>query len=278
MKFTIIDFHKLYPTDEACLEEILKRKYPNFQCTCGRRKLYKVKSRPVYACACGKQVRPLVGTIFQGTRTPLTSWFYVIYVMSHTKSGMSAAEMQRHLGVKYQTAWRMMMKVRELMKDTRLLEGPVEVDETYLRAKPWRTTRPLAYNGRARTVVGMVERGGRARALAIPTNSAKILQQFVRETVPGGGVLYTDGWAAYAKLAGEYQHFTVQHSKGEYVRDDHVYTNNIENFWGGVKRSIYGTYRLVHSEYLQSYLDQYAWTYSNRFSSDPLFYLLLAAI
>lgn len=276
-KFTITELNSRYPNDDVCLEEILNRKYPDFICKCGRTKLYRVRNRPVYACACGYQVRPLVGTIFENTKIPLTKWFYVIYLMSQTKSGMSTAEVQRHLGVKYDTAWRMMMKIRELMVDDTPLEGEIEADETYLRAKPWRTTRPLAYNGRAQTVFGMVERGGRARAVVLPTNSKHYLLKTMEANMHKPTVIYTDGFPAYQDLGLKYKHHTVFHSQKEYVRGD-VYTNNIENFWGGLKRSIYGVHRLVHPEYLQMYLNQFAWVYSNRFSSEPLFYVLLDAL
>lgn len=272
-KFTITEFNQLYPNDDACLEEVLRRKYSDWVCRCGRSKLYRIKSRPVYACACGFQVRPLAGTIFGHTKMPLTAWFYVIYVMSQTKSGVSAAEIQRHLGCKYDTAWRMMMKVRELMADDQPLTGEIEADETYLRAKPWRTTRPLAYNGRAQTVFGMAERGGRAKAFVLPTNSKHYLLKTL-EAHAEPTIMYTDGFQAYQDLAKKYPHYTVQHSKKEFV-NGHIYTNNIENFWGGVKRGIYGVHRVVHPEYLQQYLNQYAWVYSNRFSSEPLFSLLL---
>lgn len=273
MKFTIRDLQLKYPTDEACLQEILNRKYPDWVCSCGRTKLYKVRNRPVYACACGLQVRPLVGTIFENTKMPLTAWFYVIYVMSQTKSGVSAANIQRHLGVKYKTAWRMMMKIRELMVDDQPLTGEIEADETYLRAKPWRTTRPLAYNGRAQTVFGMTERGGRAKAFAIPTNSKHFLLKTIEENAKPT-IMYTDGWPAYQDLGKKYPHYTVQHSKGEYV-NGHIHTNNIENVWSHIKRGIYGVYRVVHPEYLQKYLDEYTFRYSYRFSSEPLFFVLL---
>jgi hypothetical protein len=205
---------------------------------------------------------------------PLTFWFYVIYVMSQTKSGISAANIQRHLGVKYQTAWRMMMKVRELMVDDKPLSGDIEADETYLRAKPWRTMRPLAYNGRAQTVFGMTERGGRVKAFAIPTNSKHFLLKTMETNMHKPKRIYTDGWPAYQDLGLKYKHYTIHHSKKEYVNGD-IYTNNIENFWGGVKRGIYGVHRVVHPEYLQKYLNQFAWIYSNRFSKEPLFYVLL---
>lgn len=273
MNYTLKQFLQDYPTDEACLEEILRRKYSDWACRCGRSKLYKVKGRPVYACACGKQINPLAGTIFARSTTPLTSWFYVIYVMSQTKSGVSAASIQRHLGVRYKTAWRMMMKIRELMSEDEPLKGNIEVDETYFRAKPWRTVRPLAYNGRAQTVVGIVERGGRARTWVIPTNSKHFLLKTIEDNTENVSNIYTDAFPAYKDLGLKYNHHTVVHTRGEYV-NGHKYTNNIENVFSHMKRGIYGVYRVVHPEYLQLYLNQFTWIYSHRFSDD-LFSLLL---
>lgn len=274
-QFTIKEFQTLYPTDDACLEEILKRKYPDFSCPkCSRRKLYRVKGRPVYACSCGHQVRPLADTPLARTKMPLTSWFYVIYLMTSHKNGVSAATVQRHLGCKYKTAWRMMMCVRELMEDKEPLRGNIEVDETYFRAKPWRTVRPLAYNGRAQTVVGLVERGGRAKVKVIPTNSKHFLFKTIEENTENLSSIYTDAFPAYKDLGLKYNHHTVVHSRGEYV-NGHKYTNNIENVFSHMKRNIYGVHRVVHPEYLQLYLNQCAWIYSERFSSEPLFFRLL---
>lgn len=275
-KFTIKEFQTLYPTDEACLEDILKRKYSDWVCKCGRSKLYKVKNRPVYACSCGKQINPLSGTPLARTKMPLTSWFYVAYMMTSTKSGVSAATIQRQLGCKYKTAWRMMMQLRELMDDPTPLKGNIEVDETYFRAKPWRTVRPLAYNGRAQTVVGLVERGGRAKAFVIPTNSKKYLLEAVEMNTENISSIYTDAFPAYKDLGLKYNHHTVVHTRGEYV-NGHKYTNNIENVFSHMKRNLY-VHRVIHPEYLQKYLNQWAWIYSHRFDVEPMFYSLLESL
>lgn len=270
--YSLREFLTEYPNDQACLEEIIKRKYSDWVCKCGRTELYPVKGRTSYACACGKQVYPLAGTPLSRTKTPLTSWFYVVWVMTQTKSGVSASTMQKHLGVSYKTAWRMMMKVREMMEDNIPLKGNIEVDETYFRAKPWRTVRPLAYNGRAQTVIGFVERGGRVKTKIILGSGKLHIQAAVREHVPTTAVLYTDSLWAYSGLK-EYNHHVINHSSKRYV-DGHIHTNNIENVWSHIKRGIYGVYRIVHPEYLQRYLDEYAWRYSNRFSSNPFYELL----
>lgn len=275
--YTIKQFLRDYPDDEACLADILSRKYPNWVCSCGREKLYKIKNRPVYACACGKQVNPLVGTPMQGTKMPLTSWFYAMYLMANKKNGLSAAELQRHLGCKYQAAWRMCYQIRQSMKNEGLLAGEVEVDESYIRAKPWRTTRPLAYNGRAQTVMGFVSRGGAARTEIIPSPSKKYITDSVNANVLAGSHLYTDGAPVYRSLNGWYKHQYVNHNQGEWVRDE-VHTQNVENLWHGIKLGLQGTHKGVTPEYLPNYLQYFCFIYSERFSSEPLFEKLLARL
>ena len=49
----------------------------------------------------------MVGTIFEGSRTPLQLWFYAIFMFTTTRNGVAAKELQRQLGVTYKTAWRM---------------------------------------------------------------------------------------------------------------------------------------------------------------------------
>jgi|SRR5579862_5693499 len=273
--YTLKQFLTDYPNDEACLEEILRRKYSDWVCKCGRSKLYRVKGRPVYACACGKQLNPLSGTPMANTKLSLTSWFYAMYLMSNKKNGLSAAELQRHLGCKYKTAWRVCYQIRKAMEEDGILEGEVEVDETYIRAKPWRTTRPLAYNGRAQTVIGLVERGGKAKTVVVPTSSKHFITRTVRENVMEKSNLYTDGLYAYQTLNGKYKHQFVNHTKGEWIRDD-VHTQNVENLWHGIKLGLQGTHKGVSPEYLPNYLNYFTWIYSNRFSDEPLFLRLLA--
>lgn len=139
-KFSLGSFLKKYKNDEACLEHIKEIKYPS-GISCEKCKAVKdfskVKNRPVYECSCGYQISPLAGTIFEKTTTPLQYWFYAIFIMSVTRSGVSAKQLQRELGVTYKTAWRIFKQIRILMAntDSGLLNGTVEVDETFIGGK-----------------------------------------------------------------------------------------------------------------------------------------------
>src|SRR3990167_8543248 len=106
-KFSLGTFLRKYKNDDACLAHIVSIKFPNgIYCVLCKTiaKFYKVKGRPVYQCSCGYQVSPLAGTIFEKTTTPLQFWFYAMFVMTQTRSGVSARQLQRELGVTYKTA------------------------------------------------------------------------------------------------------------------------------------------------------------------------------
>src|SRR3990167_3650579 len=140
-KFSLGDFIKKYSTDEKCLEKIKQLRWPNgITCPdCGKiTNFYKVTRRTAYACEFGGyQIYPLAGTIFEKTTTPLQYWFYAIYLMTQTRSGISAKQLQRELGVTYKTAHRMFKLIRTLMANVggNLLTGVVEVDETFVGGK-----------------------------------------------------------------------------------------------------------------------------------------------
>src|SRR5574341_201276 len=99
MKFTLKDCYKMFPDDAACLDYLRKEWYPEvIKCeNCGREeKFYRITTRKVYGCNfCGWQFSPAAGTIFHKSPTPLTTWFYVIYLMAQTRGGISAKQIQR---------------------------------------------------------------------------------------------------------------------------------------------------------------------------------------
>jgi len=123
-KYTIIDFNKDFPDDNACLEWLKNYLYPDgIVCKqCGIVTTHhKVSKRQCYACdRCGSHVYPMVGTIFEKSVTPLKLWFYAIFLISSTRCGISAKQLQRELGVTYKTAWRMFHAIRLLLQEDML--------------------------------------------------------------------------------------------------------------------------------------------------------------
>jgi transposase len=133
-KFTINDFRKRFPNDDACLSELMIRKFgTNPKCPntfCGKTtKFHRVASRKCYECQwCGTQVYPTAGTVLEGTTTSLVDWFYVMYLMTTTRSGVSAKKVEQQLGVTYKTAWRMCNMIRRAMDEKPALKNQVELN------------------------------------------------------------------------------------------------------------------------------------------------------
>src|SRR6478672_10923667 len=117
-KYTITEFRQDYPNDDACLDKIFKLRFTNLVCPkCENDKPFtRVKNRRSYQCpCCGFQVYPTEGTIFEKTTTPLTYWFYAIFLQTTTRNGVAAKELERQLNVCYKTALRMAHQIKKLM-------------------------------------------------------------------------------------------------------------------------------------------------------------------
>lgn len=271
MKYTIKDFQRDFPTDDACLDYIFKMKYPD------AKQYYKVTGRKCYAHSMtGHQIHPLSGTIFEKSSTQLKLWFYSIFLFSASKNGVSALELQRQLGVTYKTAWRIAKKIRELMDDGDLtLSGVVEVDETFIGGKH---LRERGFKDKE-AVIGMVERKGRAKAKHIPSRQTHLVLNEIKNNVARNARLMTDEFRAYKKtpLLG-YQHSSVKHGKRHFAKKGDVHTNTIEGFWGQVKRSLDGTYHVVSPKHLQTYLNEFSYRYSRRTSALPVFFHVLGEV
>lgn len=284
LRFTITDFNAQFPDNNACLEFLKDQKYPSGLIPCAKcerdRKHHRVTGRPAYACDyCGSMISPMAGTIFEKSSTALRTWFYAMYLMSATRCGISAKQIQRETGVTYKTAWRMFKQIRTLMSEDVCLEGEaVEMDETYVGGKrrcraAGRTVKgPLAKT----CVVGMAERAGKVVAMIADDASSETLKGIAKEFILPASTVYTDEWAGYRGLEkiNGYQHRRINHSAGVYVMGD-IHTNTIEGFWSLLKRGIGGVYHSVSRKYLQSYLDEYSFRYNRRFSNEPMFVSLL---
>lgn len=282
-RFTMKDFNTEFPNDDACLEWLRQRLYPELiECpVCeAPRRFHRVKTRKVYECdRCGYQLSPTAGSIFHKSPTPLRSWFYAMFLMSSTRTGISAKQLERELGVTYKTAWRMFTQIRKLMGEGgAMLFGEIEADETYIGGKrPGKRGRGAA----GKTIVaGIVERGGKAVVQVVPNVQAKTLIPILQEHIPAvpGTVIYTDEMPSYNRLTSlGYAHDTVQHAAKEYVRGA-VHTQTIDGLWSNVKRGIDGVNHAVSPHHLQGYLDSYTFRYNHRDDEAPMFQTLLGRV
>lgn len=278
MKYTIKQFQQEFPTDNVCLDYIFAQKYGKSpKCPkCSKKGFSKVSERKCYACNwCGYQIHPVAGTIFHKSRTPLTLWLYAIYLMSQSRNGVSAKELERQLGVTYKTAWRMAHEIRKLMKESHTpTDGTFECDETYVGGRSKGT---VGRGTKKAPVFGVVKRGGHVDTRYVPNVKIKTIMPIVRENVKEGAVLNTDEYHIYKHSCGDWIHQTIRHGERKYVDGD-AHTNTIEGHWSLIKRSIRGTYIHVSKKHLQSYLDEFSFRSNHRASETPIFHLMVGKV
>ena len=287
-KYTKAQFDREYPDDGACLDAIMDMCYGGTDIPCPgckrTTKFTRIAKRRAYACQwCGAHVYPCVGTVFEKSRTPLTKWFYAMYLFTASRHGVPARELERQLGVTYKCAWRIAHELRKLMA-TADFRGPmggagkhVEVDETLIGG---RAKGKGMGSGRVNKtmVLGIVERDGPVRAGVIPTDSLTYLEGSVSHNVRRGTRVSTDDHRSYRHLGRVgFDHSVIKHSEGEYARGE-VHTNTIEGYWSRLKNSIKGTHVHVSEQHLWKYVSEFSYRYNMRKQPQEKFNRMILAI
>ena len=228
---------------------------------------------------CRQQYTVTVGTVFESSKVPLHKWLYVNHVLCSSKKGTSAHQIARNIGVSYKTAWFMMHRIREAMKETH--GGPmggygetIEADETFVggkvknRSNKQRRVRQgekfLGPVHGKQPVVSLVERGGKVRSFHVANVTGETLRAILVTNADRGSWLMTDEHSGYINVGREFTgHGVVAHSKGEYGRGP-FHTNTIEGFFSLLKRGIIGTYHHVSEQLLARYCAEFDFRYNTR--------------
>jgi transposase-like protein len=262
-------FEARFATEEACRAYLTQLRWPTgFVCPrCRGTKAWPAR-RVLWHCAgCGRQTSVTAGTIFQDTRSPLTTWFRAMWAVTSHKTGASALAVQQVLGLgSYQTAWTWLHKLRRAMvrpgRDR--LSGRVEVDETFLGGLGGAQGRSTATKALIAVAAEAVGPGiGRIRMRQIPDASARSLNAFLGETIERGSVVHTDGWHGYDQVkANGYRH-RVTFLRGDPARADLL--PRVHRIVSLLKRWLLGTHQgAVNRAHLDYYLDEFTFRFNRR--------------
>ena len=280
---TLAEFERRFASAEACRAYLAQLRWPEgFRCPkCGGAKAWTVG--PLFECAaCGRQTSVTAGTIFQDTRTPLSTWFRAMWWVTSQKTGASASGLQQVLGLgSYETAWTWLHKLRRAMvrpgRDR--LSGVVEVDEAFIGGVE-EGVRGRQTEKKALIAVACEEDGegiGRIRMRRIPDATADSLQAFIQEAVAPGSLLHTDGLISYDRLEKHGYRHRITFLKGRKESASELLPR-VHRVVSLLKRWLLGTHQgAVSRAHLDYYLDEFTFRFNRRTSRHrgKLFYRLV---
>lgn len=280
---TQAEFDARFTTEDACRAYVAQLRWPSgFRCpSCGGAKAWPVRKVLWQCVECGRQTSVTAGTIFQGRRLPLRTWFRAMWWVTSQKTGVSALGLQQTLGLgSYQTAWTWLHKLRRAMvrPGRERLTGSVEVDETLVGGLSSERGRSTATKTLVVVAAEAVGTGiGRIRMRRIADGTANTLQAFIADAVEPGSEVHTDGWDGYIPVkANGYRH-RVTFLRGRHeLASEHL--PRVHRIASLLKRWLLGTHQgAVSRAHLDYYLDEFTFRFNRRRSRHrgKLFFRLL---
>lgn len=246
----------------------------------GLDRITKVKANPekrirvgLWRCGdCKKQFTVKVGTVFEHMRLPLHKVLQAVYLVTSSKTGISAHQLHRTLEITYKSAWFLLHRIREAMRDDSDIApmggngGVVEVDETFIgKLKGVEKRRALHHKMK---VLALVDRdSGKARTMVIDNVKAETLMPLVLANVAREARVMTDEHSGYRDASKFFAaHGTTSHGKGEYVNleDRTIHSNTVEGYFNIFKRGMKGVYQHCGEAHLHRYLAEFEFRYNNR--------------
>lgn len=276
---SLFDFTRRFVTEEACWKYLVKMRWKGgapVHPETGEPPKYFLANRKVWKFSDGYQMSATAGTIMHRSKVPLTHWFWAAYLAATHTPGISALQLSKQFGIRYETVYMMLQKLRAGLvdPDRSKLSGTVEVDETFIGGRK-RIVRGRGALGKS-IVVGAVEiiryrdkdnepqvRAGRVRLRKIPDASSGELMDFLRDSVSKDAVVRTDGWKGYLPVERSgYRHKVIVGEDSVEVAEQLVHIHRV---FSNLKTWLLGTHHGVSEKHLQAYLNEFTFRFNRRF-------------
>ena len=276
----IIKIMEAFPTQDDCIDYLERLRWQGSpECPhcesihVRRRREYTIGRIGRWNCHdCRSTFKVTHGTLFHGTKIPLQKWFLAITLMGNAKKSLSSHQLARDLGLKQKTTWRIMMIIRtEMGKNSTLLRGIVEADETYIGGRSKKnydkeTGEPKRGRGTAKSIIlGAVARGGQVIAEMVENAKGSTISEFIKKFVKtDDSELYTDQYKGNHNEIGREMKNHETLNRSETWEAGEMHTNTIEGFWSFVKRAWYGSHHHYSKGYTPLYLAEACYKYNHR--------------
>lgn len=274
----LLEFMERFGTEEACREHLFEKRFSDgFICPkCNHKHGVMIKTRMLMQCGrCGHQISATNGTLMHDTKMPLRKWYLAIYLITSSKRGISAKELQRQIGITYKTAWYVNKRIRAAMSGAEKkyeLSGTVTMDEGYFSGRETSQSTALRPKKRGRgtdkskVIIAVSLSDNKyplyAKMSVVDNFKAKTIAAFASENIQKNATIVTDGFKSYkAQMLKkdyfhEFENFDKLHDQSP-LKWLHIIISNAKAFIGG-------TFHGLRRQELQSYLDEFCYRFNRR--------------
>ena len=287
VKYDLFKFQRKFSTERRCINFLFKQRWPNgFICPRCKHKHYSfISTRRLYQCKnCKYQCSVTAGTIFHKTRKPLQKWFWMIFLITRTKTGQSILNMQKLLEIGcYKTAWTMAHKIHKAMQERNAiyqLGGLIEMDDAYFGERTVTGKRGRGAGGKKSVLiaVGTQRYKGKTKPSflkmeVIENLKKESVENFVDRNIKPNSKIKTDKFKSYHWLGNnrfEHEAIRIYNPKEtlEYLPWTHIMIGNIKGMLKGVHHG-------VSPKHLQRYLTEFCYRFNRRFIEKSMFINLI---